>query len=121
MKFKATHWMSATKTYTSWRAMLRRCNDKKYDYYYRYGGRWITYDEKWETFEWFYEDMWERPEWKTLDRIDNDGNYSKENCRWVTGKRQARNKSNNRLLTYNWKTMCLAEWCEELWVSRLEF
>ena len=79
------HGMTNTRTWNSWSAMKERCGKKE-------GYEHISYDPKWETFEGFYEDMGERPEGCTLDRIDPDGNYCKENCRWAGAKVQARNK-----------------------------
>lgn len=85
-----------TPTVQSWQAMKRRCTDPKVSGYERYGGRGITYDPKWETYEGFVEDMGERPEGTTIDRIDNDGNYEKSNCRWATTAEQMSNISTNR-------------------------
>jgi hypothetical protein len=73
--------------------MKARCNNKNHEFYHRYGGRGITYDPKWETFEGFYEDMGEKPGkgWD-IDRIDNDGNYCKENCQWLTRSENAKKR-----------------------------
>lgn len=78
--------------YHSWNCMKNRCNNSNLKEYKNYGGRGITYDPKWETFEGFYEDMGERPENTSLDRIDVNGNYCKENCRWATKEEQQRNQ-----------------------------
>ncbi len=76
--------------------MRRRCTEKKQKSYPDYGGRGITYDEKWFTFEGFWEDMqYGYSDELTLDRINNDGNYCKENCRWATRLEQSRNKRNS--------------------------
>lgn len=79
-------------TYNSWQSMKSRCRNPKETGYEYYGGRGITYDPEWELFENFYRDMGERPEGMTLDRIDVNGNYCKENCRWATNETQGRNK-----------------------------
>lgn len=88
-----TSWKrGSSKTYHSWMAMHARCGnpkDKKYAYY---GGRGISVCPRWNTFANFLEDMGERPEGLTLDRIDVDGNYEPGNCRWATWSEQQKNK-----------------------------
>lgn len=81
-----------TPTYNSWRCMKTRCLNPKHDQYPNYGGRGIKIHEPWLKFENFLEDMGERPYGKTLDRIDNNGNYEPSNCKWSTNKQQARNR-----------------------------
>lgn len=111
--WKITHWMTWTKIYFVYRSMTDRCNNKNNRRYKDWGGRWITYE--WNSFEEFYKDMWTTyKEWLSLDRVDNNKNYSKQNCRWVDMNRQQRNRNNNRM--YKWK--CLEEWIEEKWLNR---
>ena len=107
--------------YRSWKAMKSRCNCNGNTHYARYGGRGITYDSNWESFENFLADMGPKPEPKMeLDRIDNDKNYTKENCRWATRKEQTRNRGGQRatrLYTYEGKTMCISDWAKEVGIS----
>lgn len=103
--------LSKTKTYKSYSNMMRRCYNVKLPHYKRYGGGGITVCKRWrDSFLNFLKDMGERPEGKTLDRIDSKGNYNKKNCRWATPVEQGRNKKNNRILTFNGLSATLAEW-----------
>lgn len=102
-----------TPTHVSWESMKMRCNGVNDPSYPRYGGKGIKVCERWKKFKNFLEDMGERPPGKTLDRIDNTGNYSPENCKWSTKKEQQRNKSNNRVIFYQGKSQTLAGWVEE--------
>lgn len=95
-------------------AMIDRCKNPKSSSYKHYGGRGIEVCDRWlESFATFAEDMGERPSsFHSLDRIDVNGNYTPENCRWATTKEQARNKRYHRLVTCGGETKCLAEWAE---------
>lgn len=97
------------RTYRTWKDMRQRCNNKNCKDYPNYGGRGIKVCERWNDFKNFYDDMGERPNGMTIDRIDVNGDYEPFNCRWATSKEQARNKRNNHIME-NGKT--IAENCE---------
>jgi hypothetical protein len=78
--------------------MLARCNNPNFTYYDNYGGRGITYCERWRSFANFFADMGHPPRGKSLDRVDVNGNYEPGNCRWASVFEQARNK---RPLSYS--------------------
>ncbi len=84
-------------TYHSWQAMLARCRNPQRDTTRKYSGRGITMDPRWDSFDAFLADMGERPDGTTLDRRDNNGNYTADNCQWATPVQQARNRRNARL------------------------
>lgn len=88
--------------YATWSRMLSRCYNKNVAMYYRYGARGISVCEEWRnSYEQFLLDMGRRPNGKySLDRIDNNKGYSKENCRWATDIEQANNKCNNTMVEY---------------------
>lgn len=107
------HGAYGTRTYQSWRGMIERCTSKKHKNYDRYGGRGITFCERWREYQNFVDDMGERPDGKNLDRINNDGPYCKENCRWATQAEQVSNTSRNIFLCFDGRTLTVKQWSIE--------
>ena len=112
---KHRHKMSGTRIYQEWQGMKGRCYNPHNPNYYRWGGRGITICDEWRnSFEAFYE--WAMANgYKddlTIDRIDNDGNYCPDNCRWATQSEQSRNRSSNIRIKIGNSTRTLTEWCE---------
>lgn len=109
------HGMKGTKIYRIWSAMIERCYRRNNMAYQQYGGRGIYVCRHWRmSFLNFYRDMGLPPVGKTLDRVDNDGPYSPENCRWATRIEQANNTQVNHRIFYNGKHQTIAEWTREL-------
>lgn len=98
--------------------MRKRCANPNNTHFARYGGRGITVCQEWSSFERFLADMGERPPGLSLDRINNDAGYSKENCRWATRSEQQRNNSNTRVLELDGKSMTIGEWEISLGLSQ---
>lgn len=109
-----THGMRYTKIYACWKNMKIRCTKPNAQNYYLYGGRGITVCESWLLrFENFYEDMKEGyADGLSLERDDVNGNYCKDNCRWVTMAEQCKNKRNTAYITYKGVTKRAIEWAE---------
>ena len=97
-RFEPTHGMGHRHpTYKIWWHMISRCGNPNDKSYKNYGGRGIRVCADWFRFETFLKDMGHPPEGMQLDRVDNDANYCRSNCRWATIHEQARNKRNNKL------------------------
>ena len=109
-KASTTHGLTNTRTYSIWQAMRNRCNRINQDY----SCRGITYDERWDSFENFYLDMGEVPDGMSIDRIDVNGNYNKDNCRWATREQQANNTRANVFIEWNGKRQTRSQWEREL-------
>lgn len=110
-----THGMSYTRPYKIWEQMKSRCNNPNATFYDRYGGRGIKVCPEWTKFITFWFEMKKgySPE-LTLDRIDNDGDYCQENCRWATQEEQHDNTSKKRILNYKNEKKTITQWCKEL-------
>lgn len=109
------------KTYRAWISMRARCNNFNHEYYHRYGGRGISVCKRWNDFNLFLKDLGLPPflgRKSSLERIDNDGDYKPSNCKWATQKEQCRNRSTNRDITFKGRVQSIAEWAEEIGISR---
>lgn len=104
-------------TYLAWIEMRRRCLDSTRQHFKNYGGRGICVCERWSKFENFLTDMGCCPEGLSLDRINNNQGYFKENCRWASDKVQSNNKRNNRFISFMGKRQTLAQWADEIGIS----
>lgn len=116
------HGMWNTTFYGRWDSMKRRCTDPKVSQYFRYGGRGIKCE--WDTFEDFKRDMYDsylehRANNKntSIERIDNNGNYCKENCRWATMREQGQNRRGNVYVEYKGERKTLPEWARSFNIS----
>ena len=111
MKTYFKEWYAARPLYYVWQNMRQRCSNKNRKDYHRYGGRGIRVCDRWEKYENFKEDMLcSYKEGHQLDRVDNDKEYSLENCRWATLRQQNTNKSTNRIIVRNGLTNTLTGW-----------
>lgn len=115
---RINHGLSQTPTYRTWANMKSRCSNKKSSQYEWYGKRGIKVCKRWYKFLNFYEDMGDRPNNKTIDRINNDGDYKPSNCRWANLKEQNLNRRSNVYLTYKNKTQTISEWAKECGINR---
>lgn len=112
---RRTHGKTGTPEHRTWMSMHSRCYNKKTPNYKNYGGRDISVSSRWKVFENFLKDMGEKPfREASLDRINNSGNYSLENCRWASRTDQANNRRSNRLIAFRNKTMNITQWAKEL-------
>lgn len=93
---------------------MDRCYREGNQSFKDYGARGIYVDARWHSFETFLADMGQPPDRMSLERKDNNGPYSKDNCVWATQSQQMRNTRRTRMVTFNGHTKSLAAWCEEL-------
>lgn len=117
-----THGQTKTRLYNIWYNMRNRCNKKSAVDYCRYGGRGIEVCEAWQNsftpfFEWamangYRDDL-------TLDRIDNNGNYCPENCRWADSETQNNNRRSNHYITYSGETLTVSQWARRLGINKV--
>lgn len=117
-RIKRKHGMTGTSEYKIWGAMIRRCYSPQDSVYHNYGGRGIKVCDRWRnSFEAFLQDMGRRPANKSIDRIDNNGNYEPGNCRWASALVQTNNMRTNRILELDGKSRTLAEWARHAGMS----
>lgn len=111
---------NGTRLYRIWKSMRTRCNNPNHEYYSNYGGRGISVCTEWNDFlkfrKWSLENGYSDD--LSIDRIDNDDNYSPNNCRWSTRKEQNNNQRSNLLLTYRGETKTAAQWADDLGLTR---
>lgn len=111
-----THYMYNTDIYKKYGRLKERCNNPKHISYKNYWWRWIKCE--WNTFEEFFKDMWKGYiKGLSVDRIDNNWNYCKDNCRWATKKTQSNNTRRNIFFEINGIKKTLKEWCDEKWLK----
>ena len=105
--------------YSTWLGMRERCNNQNSPKYHNYGGRGIKVDPGWDDFWAFVRDIGPKPGWQyTVDRKNNNGHYSADNCIWALPGDQQNNRRNNRKITYLGRTQTLSKWADEL---RIEY
>lgn len=108
-----THGKTGSVEHRAWIAIKQRCCDQNSESWNNYGGRGIKICDRWMSFDNFIKDMGMRPSPKhSINRKDNNGDYTPCNCEWAVAKVQQRNKRTNRLITYKGVTRCIAEWAE---------
>ncbi len=105
-----THGLSYSSSYRTHAGMMDRCYKSTCISFKNYGGRGITVCDRWHNLSSFIEDMGERPNGYSIERIDNDGNYTPENCKWATAKEQANNRRPKKSITYGGVTRTYLAW-----------
>ncbi len=115
-----THGKTGSKAYHSWSGMISRCHNSKNPKFYMYGEKGIVVCERWKnSFSDFISDMGDPPsKYHSIDRIDGDGNYCPENCRWASPKEQSAHIRTNHLVTFKDETKHVSEWARHLGCSK---
>lgn len=113
----STHRMSGSRIHNIWKGMKERCYNPNHEQYKDYGGRGILICDEWKDdfllfYNWAINNDYQNN--LTIDRIDNNGNYEPNNCKWSTRKEQGNNQRTNHLLTYNNKTQTISQWADEV-------
>lgn len=114
-----THGLTGHRLAGTWRSMKERCYNKNHLHFADYGGRGIYVCERWHSLENFVldNDLLAKPG-TTIDRKDNDGPYSPDNCRWASRKAQANNRRNNRMIEFRGETLPISVWAERFKINR---
>lgn len=116
-----THGESAsglnTREYRSWVKMHERCSNPNHHAFSEYGGRDIRVCRSWRRYECFLADMGRRPAGTSLDRLDNDGNYTPKNCRWATRRQQANNRRSSIFIRFRGIRLTMAQWASRLGIN----
>ena len=115
---KLKHGMAGTKIYGIWSSMIGRCRNPYHHAYKSYGARGITINKRWLEFDQFYKDMGDPPPKHSLERIDNNKGYTKDNCKWATTKEQMNNRRSCKFITFNGTTQSISMWADSLKVPR---
>jgi len=115
-----THHKCRTPEYRTWNGMVNRCHNTKNGSYHRYGARGISVCDSWRwSFENFLKDMGEKPaDEYSIDRVDNEGDYTKENCRWATKREQANNRRSSYNITHDGVTLTQIQWARRLKINQ---
>ncbi len=111
------HGLSSYSGMKVWQGMIRRCTNPEAKDFAQYGGRGIKVCARWLDVRNFAEDMGEKPDGHSLDRINTYGDYCPENCRWATPAQQGANKRNNRMIEHAGQVLHMSEWCRRLGVK----
>lgn len=125
-KYAKTHGLGNTRLHRIWHSMYCRCYYPTTNGYKNYGGRGIKVCDEWKTVDGFLRfyswslDNGYRDDY-TLDRINTDGNYEPNNCRWVSNEVQSNNRRTNNFITYNGKTQTQIQWCREYNINVVTF
>jgi hypothetical protein len=106
------HGLSKHRVFKIWSCIMQRCTNKNSTQWRHYGGRGISVCERWKTFSNFLADMGMPGPNQEIDRIDNDGDYYKENCRWVSHLENSRNRRTSKRITFKGETKTLQEWAD---------
>ena len=118
-KIKTTHGHSKHPLYSTWKKIIYRCDKKSDKAYKNYGARGISVSDEWRnSFLRFVDDMGNKPDGYEIDRKDNNGNYCKENCHWVTPETNSNNRRSNVFITYKDKTLTIMQWSRLTGVNR---